>query len=920
MEKTKNYSLISFISIAIFSLTFVLTYKNFRLEEIYQNKIVDSEFDEYENEKVENPKERYEQEFMRLRDPLTNKLPDDIYNREREFILSRFGKKNLLKTAGSEFNWECRGPVNVGGRTRALAFDIDNDSIVLTGSVTGDLWRSTDQGNSWDRTNTPPMLPSVSCITQDTREGKHNIWYYGTGETPLYSLLKSDNSARRSYPSDGIYKSIDGGITWFPLTSTLSKTPQKVDPFDFINKIFVDKNFTDKDVLLISTIGGIMRSSDGGSSWKIVLGDSLTNTEYTDLAQSSNGVFYASLSKGNKKGLYTSKDGIEWTDISDDVLPDVTNRVVLATANSNPRLLYVLISTVSGNSESFKFMKYTVATDSLGNMVFGNGEWKDISACIPKRNNRPVLASQNGYNLVLAVKPNNEQEIFFAGTNLYLNSDGGNTAEATKWLGGYNPQNNSYSLDDPTKLHPDIHGVVFFPNNPNAMFVLCDGGIRFTMDNTQATTDWGARNNGYITGQFYSVGVDHETYGSKVLVGALQDNGCWAVLEANPGASWAIMNSADGMHAQVIDSGRQFLVASQGGRVSRANATKAPSDKNHRVYPDSANGLFINPFATDPSDRRIIYLPMNNSLYRKLNVLQNDSNKNWKRIWWGADYISGIGVSHNNPNNRVYFGTTNGKLFRIDNANDTTTDDLLDVAQLRSTLFPVGGWVNNVAVHPNDGNKAIVVFSNYNANSLFYTTDAGKTWVSIGGNLEEKPDGSGAGPSCRGAAFVSRPDGDIVLVATSAGLFSTKILDGANTIWDMEGAETPLAYAVCEAIDVRQSDGFVGIATHGKGIFSGTLKIKSVQEYANESKNIKLNISPNPISAKSVITLEVSKNLASQVLIYDIKGVLYKQLFNGILQTGKHDFPLAENMPSGVYHVIVKNKDETVSKKIVVQK
>lgn len=73
------------------------------------------------------------------------------------------------------------GPENIGGRTRALAIDVsDNTSnTILAGGVSGGMWRSTNGGTSWTRVTTLPQLASVTTLAQDTRSGKTNIWYYG---------------------------------------------------------------------------------------------------------------------------------------------------------------------------------------------------------------------------------------------------------------------------------------------------------------------------------------------------------------------------------------------------------------------------------------------------------------------------------------------------------------------------------------------------------------------------------------------------------------------------------------------------------------------------------------------------------------------------------------------------------------------
>ncbi|MCH7515665.1 MAG: hypothetical protein IIB08_00815, partial [Bacteroidetes bacterium] len=80
--------------------------------------------------KEDDPRARFEQEFMMLRDPVTNQIPLNIFRREQEFAknLPKRIKSVLYKdNQGNEtqaLTWISRGPNNVGGRTRALGIDI----------------------------------------------------------------------------------------------------------------------------------------------------------------------------------------------------------------------------------------------------------------------------------------------------------------------------------------------------------------------------------------------------------------------------------------------------------------------------------------------------------------------------------------------------------------------------------------------------------------------------------------------------------------------------------------------------------------------------------------------------------------------------------------------------------------------------
>src|SRR5262249_33549782 len=126
--------------------------------------------------------------------------------------------KTGVKTGTQASTWTARGPVNVGGRTRALAVDIANPFVMLAGGGFGGMWRSVDGGTTWSRTTNASSLQSVTCVAQDTRTGSTGTWYYGTGEN-------AGNSASASgafLPGDGIFKSTDNGVTWSQLSSTVS--------------------------------------------------------------------------------------------------------------------------------------------------------------------------------------------------------------------------------------------------------------------------------------------------------------------------------------------------------------------------------------------------------------------------------------------------------------------------------------------------------------------------------------------------------------------------------------------------------------------------------------------------------------------------------------------------------------------------
>ena len=132
---------------------------------------------------------RREFALLKYRDLVTGVIPAGIRDRELAFAEQLPGSTAAVLAATKQSEdvqqygaWTHRGPANIGGRTRAIAFDVANDATMLAGAVSGGVWKTTASGSTWKLTTRPFQLHSVTCLAQDVRQGKRNTWYYGTGE------------------------------------------------------------------------------------------------------------------------------------------------------------------------------------------------------------------------------------------------------------------------------------------------------------------------------------------------------------------------------------------------------------------------------------------------------------------------------------------------------------------------------------------------------------------------------------------------------------------------------------------------------------------------------------------------------------------------------------------------------------------
>lgn len=745
---------------------------------------------------------RLRYEWLMLRDPTTGTIPKDMRERELAFARNLPSKEHLLDGPGGveTATWVSRGPWNVGGRTRALALDVANPNIILAGGVSGGMWRSTDGGATWSKRTPPNSLHSVTCIVQDPRPGQTAIWYYGTGEL----IGNSASGGGAFYFGNGIFKSTDNGNTWTQLSSTISPDPQTFDKsWDIVWNIAVHPT---TGHVYAAVYNAIYRSTNGGTSWTLVRGtaEAAPYSQMTDVAIAPNGTIYASGSPGSAslEGVWQSTDGTTWSNITP---PDMSSvrRIVIGPAWTNN--IYILAETPGAGTSNHSIWKLTGRT------------WENRSANIPATGGLTGnFDSQNSYDLVIKVKPDNEDVVIIGGINLYRSTNGFSSTSATTWIGGYTSANNSY--ESYPNHHPDQHALAFSPANASVLYSGHDGGISRTDNILAGSVTWTSLNNGYLTTQCYTVALDHATGGSATILTGLQDNGCWGVTSPSSTAPWSDLTGGDGAFTAVANGGTSFYTSAQNGITYRL----IPNTSNGaRIDPlGGSNYLFINPFVLNPNNAVMMFLGGGNYVWRNSDVTQiplgnsSPTSINWTRLnnsaASGNAQVSALAVTTANPAHRLYIGYSEGIVKRVDGAN---TGD-----PAATTITPPGmsggSYVSCVAVDPTDGSNVLVVVSNYGVPSLFYSTNAGQSWTDVEGNLA-----GSSGPSCRYAAIVPSGGTTTYYLATSTGVYSTTALTGASTSWVQEGAST-IGNVVATFVDARISDGTVIVGTHANGAYS----------------------------------------------------------------------------------------------------
>jgi photosystem II stability/assembly factor-like uncharacterized protein len=825
---------IFFFSGIIIALAVLFTFQS-QVKKFFNYQESEKQFEEREDFAA-----RDKQMFLMLRDPATNEISKYTYILERQFLESI--PQRLFK--GQSLTWVERGPNNIAGRVRSLGIDVRTTTApnitIITGGVSGGIWKTTNNGASWSKTTTPSQLHSVTHIIQDTRAGKQDTWYAGSGEND------NGNSASGGYIAsffgDGLFKSTDNGNTWNPIASTQSNSISSwVSDWQFVWRLAIDKSNTAQDVVYAATNGGVYKTQNGGTSWTKIFestqGLTVANNVQVDIATADNGTLYVAGggSAGldaftNIKGIRKSTDGgTTFTNITPALMPQNFGRIILAIAPSNNNILYFLVQGTSGNNSTPSKGKENC---QLWRSSDAGNSWTNISSVIP--DSAPDVENfqtQGGYDMILNVKPDNPNFVVFGGVSLFKVHDvtNDNLTWQQKHIGGYGASSTgtANALNDFINEHPDHHYGFFLPGNSNVFYSGSDGGISFTNDITQTSnmnTFWQPPiRTGLNISQPYAISIAPEA-GSGFLACGYQDRGNWMAKVNNVGntpANWSEQGGGDGTICAIApDPLNTVFHQTTNGNISRyaKDQTTAPVSTTFIQPTGSTNLQFVNPYILDPNNGNLLYFSGANGsttgggVWRNTSATTATETNGWQFLSNStvADcFVSALCASTTNSTNVLYYGTSTGKVYRMDNANTGSPTRV----EITGPNFPQG-YVNCITVDPTNSSNAIVVFSNYNVDRLWYTTDAGTTWTSISGNLN-----GAAAPSVRWAKLFFVSNQLNVFLATSVGVFRTNTLSGSNTVWAPE-AQTTIGNVVCVMLDYRSSDNTLVVATHGRGSFS----------------------------------------------------------------------------------------------------
>lgn len=311
-------------------------------------------------------------------------------------------KKAGRQQTNGVLEWTERGPANVPGRTRGLIVDpIDPQrNTWFAGSVAGGIWKTTNGGQSW--TLLTPDLPNLATTVIAMAESNNNIMYCGTGEG--FGNVDGVNG-------NGMFKSVDRGITWTYLPSTAN--------FSDVNRLIIDP--ANADIVVVATNNGIYRTTNGGTNWTQV-----STLSFIQDLKATPGNFNIQYAARNGFGVLKSTDaGQTWS--ASNTGMNITGRVEIAVSPVNPNRIFACAEgSLSGTSSDLYMSNDGGTSWSLVDVTF-NGTGVNF------------LGGQGWYDNTIACDPFDANIVYYGGVNLFRTQlTGGSTS-----VGSYSLQQNA---------------------------------------------------------------------------------------------------------------------------------------------------------------------------------------------------------------------------------------------------------------------------------------------------------------------------------------------------------------------------------------------------------------------------------------------------------------------------------------------
>jgi photosystem II stability/assembly factor-like uncharacterized protein len=684
------------------------------------------------------------------------------------------------------------GTAMTSGRVMTLAVHPENPGIIYVGSASGGVWKTTNGGATWQPIFDKEGSFSIGWLTLDPKNP--SVVWVGTGER---------NSQRSVAYGDGVYKSEDGGKSWKNVGLKNS---------EHIGRIVVNPD--NSDIVYVAAQGpvwsaggdrGLFKTSDGGKTWEQVLkisehtgvSDVVLDPRDPDVVIATSyqrrRSFATFINGGPESAIHRSTDGGKtWTKVNTGLPSEELGRIGLAITPVEPYFVYANVEAAGRKGGIYRSSDNGVTWEKRSDYNQGSMYYGDIFA-----------------------DPVNPQRVYVPDVYPQMSDDGGKT----------------FRPFAQRSVHVDHHILWVDPSNTDHMLIGNDGGLYRSMD---AGVTWVFFENLPLT-QFYDIDVDDAQPFYNVY-GGTQDNyslGGPSRTRSDHGImneDWFVTNGGDGFVSHVDPTDPNIVYAElQHGVIVRYDKR---TDERQGIQPKTEHGEppsrwnWDAPFIISPHSPTRLYMG-SQRLYRT-----DDRGNSWKAISgdltrqidrnqtpimgkvWGPDAVAkntstalygNLSAVAESPKKEglLYVGADDG-LVQVSEDGGATWRRIDSFPGV-----PKDAYVARIRASQHDANTAYIAFENHQngdfAPYLFKTTDAGRTWTPITGDLPK-----------RGSTYAiaeDHVDPNLLFTGTEFAAYFSK--DGGQKWMKVAGLPTIAVREI--AIQKRHNDLVLG--TFGRGIY-----------------------------------------------------------------------------------------------------
>ncbi|WP_298237021.1 glycosyl hydrolase [uncultured Algibacter sp.] len=740
-------------------------------------------------------------------------------------LLAQEKEPSEIEKTLSGLKFRSIGPALTSGRIADIAIHPENENVWYVAVGSGGVWKTTNSGTTWKPIFDTQTSYSIGCITIDPNNS-HTIWI-GTGENV---------GGRHTGFGDGIYVSHDDGGTWKNMGLKNS---------EHLSKIIVHPE--NPNIIWVAAQGplwskgderGLYKSIDGGNTWKKTLGDNEW-TGVTDIVidyTNPDNLYAATWQRhrtvaaymggGRGSGLHKSTDGGEtWTELTTGIPESNLGKIGLAISPFNPEIIYAAIE----------------LERRKGGLFMSNNR----GASWVKQSDAISGGTGPHYYQELYASPHHEGKLFLMSNTVQISDNHGKTF---------------YNMNEKRK-HVDSHALAFKKGDPNYLMFGTDGGLYETFDLTKS---WSFIRNLPIT-QYYKVAVD-DSYPFYKIYGGTQDNGSHGgpsrttKKEGITNADWWITLSADG-HQSATEPGNPNITYGefQEGVLWRVDqTTKEPVfiQPQAKINEPFERFNWDAPILVSQHDPKRLYFA-SQRVWRSDNRgdfwsnISQDLTRNqvrlgqpimgkqqsWDNAWdvLAMSNYNTITSLAESPKQEglLYAGTDDGIIQVTENGGDNWNK--IEVGSIKG--IPSTAFVNDLRADLFNANIVYAALDNHKYGDfkpyLIKSTDKGKTWTSINGNLPKR--------LITWRLVQDHINKDLLFVATEFGVYFT--LNGGIK-WNKLSGGMPTISIRDITIQRRENDLIAASFGRGFYILDDIQAIRDLGKINTKTDNLLFDIKP----------------------------------------------------------------------------